>query len=219
MGENVVIKRTAFTLIELILSMVIIGIAFTVLPKILQLATKVSIQNLKEEAMYNAVAYIGLIKSTAWDEANTNYDDILHVTNTNASYDCNSSSSNPIRIGGFTGSRNCKNDQNASSTLGLDTDDTYNDDMDDFDDIEANNTSDSREYNLSVAVNYVQDITPGSANTQFSSQTASPTTNTKEINITIQVNKKASALGNSFVKISFTAMNIGQIQINKRPWK
>jgi len=70
-------KRDGFTLIELIFSMVIIAIAFTVFPKILQLATKVSVQNLKEEAMYNAVAYIGLIKSTAWDENNTISDNIL----------------------------------------------------------------------------------------------------------------------------------------------
>jgi prepilin-type N-terminal cleavage/methylation domain-containing protein len=207
-------KKSAFTLIELILSMVIIAIAFTVLPKILQLAAKVSVQNVREEAMYNAVAYIGLIKSTAWDEKNTEVDDILHVSNYgNSDYNC--STATTYRIGGFDGSRNCKNNQGASS-LGSDSGESYNDDMDDFGTINATNNTNSRDYNLTVNVNYIQDIALNSDT--FSSNTMSPTTNTKEINVTVTVKKKASALGNSLVKMSFTAQNIGQLQINRRAW-
>ena len=210
-------KKSAFTLIELIFSMVIIGLAFTVLPKILQLSSKVSVQNLREEAMYNAVAYIGLIKSTAWDENNTEVDDILHVNLGDIDYDCNSSAANPIRKGGFTGSRNCKNDKNASITLGMESNDNdIADDMDDFTDINATNYNSSRDYNLSVAVEYVQDINE-SVET-FSSKEESNSTNTKEINVTVEVNKKKSALGKSLVKISFTSQNIGQQRINRRSW-
>jgi len=205
-------KRAAFTLIELLFSMVIIAIAFTVIPKILQLATKVSVQNLKEEAMYNAVAYIGLIKSTAWDENDTVSDDILIVTNGDSDYDCNTTTG--LRKGGFVGSRNCKNDLSASA-LGSDGGDL--DDMDDFGDIKASNGGDSRDYNLTVSIDYVGDIALG--DTTFASNSATPTTNTKEINITIEVNKKASALGNSFVRMSFIAQNIGQQVINKRSWQ
>ena len=209
-------KKTAFTLIELIFSIMIIGVAFTVLPKILQLAAKVSVQNVREEAMYNAVAYIGLIKSTAWDENNTVVDDILHVNVGDNDYDCNSSASNPIRKGGFTGSRNCKNDKNAS-ILGSDSGDL--DDMDDFGDIRAYNRGEnegSRDYNLSVTVKYIKDI--NESDTTFLSSEESNSTNTKEINVIVKVKKKASALGNSLVKMSFTAQNIGQQRINRRNW-
>jgi len=206
-------KRDGFTLIELIFSMVIIAIAFTVFPKILQLATKVSAQNLKEEAMYNAVAYIGLIKSTAWDENNTISDNILISNNGNGTYDCNVTTG--YRNGGFVGSRNCK-DNLSASTLGIDSNDNYNDDMDDFGTIDAKNDTNSRDYNLSVIVKYVDDIAMDSEN--FSSTQNSGTTNTKEINITVNVNKKASALGNSFVNMSFIAQNIGQQIVNRRSW-
>ncbi|ADN08505.1 type II secretion system protein [Sulfurimonas autotrophica] len=207
------IKKNAFTLIELILSMVIIAIAFTVLPKILQLSAKVSVQNLKGEAMYNAIAYIGLIKSTAWDEENIKYNDILLVANGDSDYDCNTTTT--YRIGGFDGSRNCKNAKNASS-LGSDSNESYNNDMDDFDTINATNNTNSRAYDLNVSVDYLEDIAEN-GNT-FSSTTKSNTTNTKRITIKVDVKKKASALGNSFVQMSFIAQNIGQFQINKRVW-
>ena len=212
-------KKTAFTLIELIFSMVIIGVAFTVLPKILQLAAKVSVQNVREEAMYNAVAYIGLIKSTAWDENNTVVDDILHVNVGDNAYDCNSSASNPIRKGGFTGSRNCKNDKNASITLGMESNDNdIYDDMDDFNDVNtsATNYNNSRDYNLSVTVKYIKDI--NESDTTFSSSEESNSTNTKEITVTVEVNKKQTALGTSLVRMFFTAQNIGQQRINRRNW-
>ena len=213
-------EKSAFTLIELILSMVIIGIAFTVLPKILQLATKVSVQNVREEAMYNAVAYIGLIKSTAWDENNTEVDDILHVTDGNSDYDCNSSAIKPIRKGGFVGSRNCRNNKSASAIPSNDNDGIFKDDMDDFVTITAKNDTNSRDYTLNVSVTYVTDIAEN--NNTFSStqpSEANETTNTKEINVTVIVNKKQAALGNSLVRMSFTAQNIGQLRINRRSWQ
>ena len=209
-------KKSAFTLIELILSMTIIAVAFTVLPKILQLAAKVSVQNVREEAMYNAVAYIGLIKSTAWDENNTVVDDILHASAGDSNYDCNSSASNPIRKGGFTGSRNCKNDYNASS---VESDSGDLDDMDDFGDIRAYNRGEyegSRDYDLNVSTIYVDDIAENSDT--FPSSSNSKTTNTKEIQVFVTVNKKKTALGNRLVKMSFTTQNIGQQRINRRNW-
>lgn len=209
-------NRNGFTLIELIFSIVIIGIAFTVFPKILQLASKTSVQNLKEEAMYNAVAYIGLIKSTAWDENNTLVDDILHVSSDgDAGYDCNSSSG--YRIGGFNGSRNCKNDKSASF-LGRDENDSY-DDIDDFNDANASNEGDSREYNLSVKVAYVKDINSSTDDNNFSNENKSNSTNTKRVSVTVNTKKKASALGNAFVKVSYSSENIGQLKINRRSWQ
>ncbi|UCN00792.1 prepilin-type N-terminal cleavage/methylation domain-containing protein [Sulfurimonas sp. SWIR-19] len=207
--------KKAFTLIELIFSMVIIAIAFSVLPKILQLSIKSSTTSLKEEAMYNAVAYVGLIKSTAWDEENTKIDDILLVTAGNSVYDCNQTTG--YRTGGMKGSRNCFHKKYASA-LGSDSNDL--DDMDDFITLNAKNSSSSRDYNLSVTENYIDDITLSA--TQYTityPPNATDTTNTKLITVTVQANKKGNVLGNSFVKIPFIAQNIGQIKVNRRVWQ
>jgi len=213
--------RRAFTLIELIFSMVIIAIAFSVLPKILQLAVKSSTTSLKEEAMYNAVAYVGLIKSTAWDESNTEVDDILLVASDWNSeddpYDCNTTTG--YRTGGMKGSRNCFHEQNASLTLGSESSDTntYRDDMDDFITLTAKNYNSSREYNLSVEVDYVDDIALDA--TQYSNTQSTDSTNTKRITVTVKPNKKSNVLGNTFVKVSFIAQNIGQIRVKRRVWQ
>ena len=208
-------EKKAFTLIELIFSMVIIAIAFTVLPKMLQLATKSSKQNIKEEGLYNAVALMGLIQSTAWDEANTEYDDILLVKNGNSSYECDTTTG--YRIGGFTGSRNCKNKQNASETLALESNDNNTpDDMDDFATYDAQNHNDSRAYKLIVSTKYVDDITP--SETTFHTTTSSQSTNIKYITIDINATKKQSVLGEHIARFYYFSSNIGQMQVNKRVW-
>lgn len=209
--------RKSFTLIELIFSMVIIAIAFTVLPKILQLSAKVSSQSLKEEALYSGVTLMGYIKATAWDEQNTKYDDILIVQNGDSDYDC--SGSNYIRKGGFVGSRNCENSRSASG-LGVDSDDNgIYDDVDDFSSIEANNYNMSRYYNLSVKVNYVKDI--GSSDEVFKTIPSSDSTNTKYIIIDINntSNKGINKTGSkNIAQLKFWTFNIGQIHINRIPW-
>lgn len=191
--------------------MVIISIAFTVLPKILQMATKVSTYSLKEEAMYNAITYMGLIRSMAWDEKNIDADDIL-LTAGEAEYDCNQTTG--YRKGGFLGSRNCQNTLNASTL----PDRNGYDDMDDFNDIDSNNTYNSRSYTLHIEVGYVTDIPPNTDMTFSSTSPSSGTTNSKKINISVTVNQKQSELGNSFVHLSFIAHNIGQQRVQRRNW-
>ena len=198
--------RNAFTLIELVFSMVIIAIAFSVLPKVLHLATKSSITSLKEEAMYNAVAYAGLIRASAWDENNTLVDDILLVDNGDTSYEC--STTTGYRQGGFVGSRNCFNAQDASA-LGSDGGDL--DDIDDFVTVSAQNFNSSRKYDISVGIDYVDDAF-------FSTTSSSGTTNSKRVSIVVNPKRKASELGDSLVKLSFTLYNLGQLRVNKRSW-
>jgi prepilin-type N-terminal cleavage/methylation domain-containing protein len=205
-------KKSAFTLIELIFSMVIIAIAFTVLPKIMQLSTKVSTQGVREEAMYSGIALLGLIHATAWDENNTDVDDILIVSDGNSAYECGS---NNYRVGGFFGSRNCQHHEDASA---LGSDDGDLDDMDDFTTLTASNYNNSREYNLSVNVNYVTDIDE-SDNSAFSATTNSDTTNTKYITVAVKSAKRSKTLGKTLATFTFHAMNIGQITVNKRAWQ
>lgn len=204
--------RRGMTLIELVFSMVIIALAFTVLPKILQVAGKSAKTTLKEEAMYNAVALMGLVRSLAWDERNTKTDQILTVTAGDLKYRC--PDWEIYRKGGFVGSRNCK-DQFSASNIGDDGDS----EPDDIDDLDGNNTpltnfNSSREYNASVEVRYVQDY-----DTQFSSSSVSGTTNVKRVTIEVVPSAKREILSERFAKIDYFASNIGQLRIFRVPWK
>ena len=211
--------RRGMTLIELVFSMVIIALAFTVLPKILQVAGKSAKTTIKEEAMYNAVALMGLVRSLAWDEQNTQTEQekanqILKVSAGKDIYQC-PYDGRFYRKGGFEGSRKCEN-QLPASTIGEDGE-SEPDDIDDLDGkkIPLANFHNTREYNASVKVLYVQDY-----DTQFSSSSASGTTNVKMVTIQVEVpNSKQEVLGSSFAKLSYFASNIGQLTIYRVSWK
>jgi len=206
--------KKSFTLIELIFSMVIIAMAFTVLPKILQVSARVSTQSIKEEALYSGVALMWYIQASAWDENNTEYDDILIVSNGDSEYDCNNTTH--LRNGGFVGSRNCKNDIYASN-LGKDSDDNgLNDDVDDFTSYKVSNYNNSRDYNLSVKVNYVDDMNLSEEN--FKTSIKSSSTNTKYIAIDINSTNSKKTSGKNIAQLKLWMFNIGQIQINRIPW-
>ena len=203
--------RRSFTLIELIFSMLIIALAFTVLPKVLQVSAKSSATTLKEEAMSNAMAMMGWIRVLAWDERNVQSDEILIPQEYEPIYKC------PVwdiyRAGGFAGSRNCRNELPASS-LGKEGDDF--DDIDDFAGYETNitNATGKRKYNLKVDVIYVKDY-----NQTFSTQKAGGSSDVKMVSILVTPLAKKGALGGSFAKLTYFASNIGQIRINRVPWR
>ena len=210
--------RRAMTLIELIFSMVIIALAFTVLPKILQVAAKSSKTTLKEEAMYNAVALMGLVRSLAWDDKNAKQtDEILYASGGSQAYTCGVLKK-MYREGGFIGSRNCEHNISASAIGAESTDERDNpDDIDDLNDknITLTNFNGYREYNASITVDYVQDY-----DTQFSSSPVSGTSNVKMVVIRVEVPKaKQAVLGSSFAQLSYFASNIGQLTIYRVPWK
>ena len=203
--------RRSFTLIELIFSMVIIALAFTVLPKVLQVSAKSSATTLKEEAMSNAMAMMGWIRVLAWDEQNVQSDEILIPQKYEPIYKC------PVweiyRAGGFAGSRNCRHELPASS---LRKEGDNFDDIDDFAGYETNitNSTDTRTYNLKVDVNYVKDY-----NQTFLTRKAGGSSDVKMVSIVVTPLAKKGALGGSFAKLTYFASNIGQIRINRVAWK
>ncbi len=203
--------RRSFTLIELIFSMVIIALAFTVLPKVLQVSAKSSATTLKEEAMSNAMAMMGWIRVLAWDEQNVQSDEILIPQKYEPIYKC------PVweiyRAGGFAGSRNCRHELPASS---LRKEGDNFDDIDDFAGYETNitNATATRTYNLKVDVNYVKDY-----NQTFLTRKAGGSSDVKMVSIVVTPLAKKGALGGSFAKLTYFASNIGQIRINRVAWK
>ncbi len=212
--------RRSLTLLELIFSMVIIAVAFTVFPKIVQMSAKSSKYTLKEEAMYNALTLLGLVKNLPWDEENSEYDDIL-ITKSTTVYECSHSfggSDKIYRQGSFVGSRNCLHQRGATATLGLE-EATYDeaDDLDDFANysIVTKNRNGTRRYRLEAKVYYIKDLTPSEES--FSSDAVSNVTNLKYIEVNATPLTKAKDIGN-IAKFWYISSNIGQLRIFSAPW-
>jgi len=212
--------RRSLSLIELIFSMIIIAIAFTVFPKVLQMSAKSANITLKEEAMYNAVALIGLIRSLPWDEKNTQKDDILLASGGKLQYICAyplGTGDNIYRRGGFVSSRNCQHKEWASP-IGLDSGDSEPDDIDDFDQktIEAKNVNGKRSYLLDVNVSYVQDYSGDPVD--FRTSKNNIPTNVKYIKVSLRVQNLQKSLGKKLASFWYIASNIGQLKINSMAW-
>lgn len=211
--------RKALTMIELIISMVIIGIVFTVIPRLVIAMNQNAQTTIKEEALYNALSLMGSIVPLSWDNNNTVNSQILNVTNTNG-YDCNTSTASTgtlgYRVGGFSGGRNCQPLAdggylfNATAALGRE-DSEYND-MDDFNGykVTTHSTCSPNLYDLNTTVAYSGDDGAAYSN---------GTTNTKVIRVKVGYNAAHKFYKPGCITdVSYTAYNIGNIQINKREW-
>lgn len=220
--------RKGLTLIELILSMVIIGIVFTVIPRLIMSMNQGAQVTIKEEAMFNAIAMIGAIINLPWDQNNTEHDQILDTGNTD--YDCNASNPEPFyRIGGFVGSRNCREENGIimhASLLGHDL--ASNDDYNDIDDYttEINASNDCAKaqgkslYSIKPIVIYSNDPTPSSSIQlpgDDDNASAGSITNTKRIIVKVGYHSDNKHTG-CITALEYHSFNLGNIQINSREW-
>ncbi|MDD4854647.1 MAG: type II secretion system protein [Sulfuricurvum sp.] len=212
--------RKALTLIELILSMMIIGIVFTVIPRLVQSMNQSAQVTVKEEAMYNAMTQMGQIINLPWDNGNTQNPQILSVTNGVTAYDCNTTSG--YRIGGFIGGRNCIGAPlSASAVIGRE-DAEYND-VDDFHD--ANISADKNcsgvvkgIYQIGTTITYVDDpASVGNATLNTAPKAANQSSNTKRVLVRVGYGPD-SKLSGCITSLEYHSFNIGHIQINSRPW-
>lgn len=215
--------RNGLTLIELILSMVIIGIVFTVIPRLVISMNQSAQVTIKEEAMYNALAHIGMVINLPWDNNNTQNGQILAVTHGNGAYECNTTSG--YRLGGFIGGRNCIEptgiDFNASA-IGRE-DGEYND-IDDYHD--TNITADKNcsatlkkgLYVMETGVVYVDDPDAiGKAVLSTTPKGVGQSSNTKYIRVRVGYGADSRHKG-CITALEYHSMNIGHIQINSRSW-
>lgn len=207
--------RNGLTLIELIFSMVIIGIVFTVIPRLVQSMNQGAQTTIKEEAMYNALAKMGQIINLAWDNNNTQNAQILQVSAGDLLYECNTTSG--YRIGGFAGGRNCIEpagvDYNASP---IGREDAEFNDIDDYDGnitVVSGGCNNTPLFNIATTVRYLPDNSIGAA---------IGTTNTKTVEVKVGYNSANklfdAAKQNCIADLNYTTYNIGQIHINSRNW-
>lgn len=181
--------RRGVTLIELIVSMVIIAVVFTVVPKIIFASNKSMQLGMKEDALFNALSLIYEIAALPWDEATrTSSGKIVNA----GGLTCNDATG--YRAGGFVGSRHCLGGAPIAS-FGLEDAD-YND-VDDFDGYAIATEGSRVLYTLSTEVAAAGDLKT----------------------ITVRVDTTDKRTGGTFAaSFLYPSANIGEIDIKRRYW-
>jgi hypothetical protein len=199
--------RKAISLIELIFTILIIALVFTVIPKIVFALKKSDEFAIRQDAILNTISLMQMISKQAWDERNVNSSDILHVDSGN--FECNKSST--YRAGGFVGSRSCENDINASTTFDDGESESNFDDVDDYNNQDINTSI----YNIHTTVRYCEDSILSDL-----SNCGTPTgsTNLKRVHVkTTYIGKRGE--NKELMNFDYTSTNIGQFFIHKRVWE
>jgi len=151
--------KKSFSLIELIFTIVIIGLIFTTIPKIIYSTNESFKFTLKEDGIFNMMAKVMDISFREWDEQDTNSYDILLTGNSNV-LECDSSSYPAIRVGGFYSgyaySRICQSGL-TTSDIGKDTGESKEEDFDDVDDYNGTESNATKNGNT----RYILYITDG----------------------------------------------------------
>jgi len=213
--------KIGFTLIELIISIVVIGLAFSAIPLMLQQESKIEIENIKQEAVMIAISKAGNILSFAWDEAIAEQrelgvkDKVLDVKNGLPNYNRYPDINSTHRMGHFMGESRRSfypNQIFASVELQMDANDTIPDDMDDLvGEISISGGTVSKSdykdiYKIYTTMHYVQDY-----NLSIQSKTS---TNIKEFTVTVK-----DSNGKLITSITAFSTNIGQQDLLVRLWE
>ncbi len=213
--------KKALTIIELIFTVVILSVVFTLIPKIIGISTKTLKKTADNEAVFNMMAKMSDIIFKEWDENNTDSDEILVVNNPAKNLlDCNSTSG--YRIGGFRGSRNCQDDINISH-IGADANEPPYDDIDDYNGLEENTTTSGKRnkyYTLDMFASYVKewngsDYSGDSLNYRFD-KNQEDKSNIKRVKVV--VSKKVNGKEKNISTIKYYGANIGHSIIESEEW-
>jgi len=222
---NLAAKRGAIAMIELIFSIVVIGIVMLSIPNLIHTAASSGYVALQQEAIATASAQINLIMTKHWDENNTVEAVILRTTNGTPSLN--------DRNGTVTRGFNLSGGGNANATtIGSELNDF--DDMDDYNGTSTTlrNFSDTNitagdiidtEITISTQVNYANDSTSSASDYNnsrviqynFDPSNATATTNIKTISIELTTNNSAEELSKD-IKLQAFSANIGSYETNRR---
>ncbi len=210
----------AFTLIEILVSLIIIGIVATTLPLMLQTGVKTAKNSAMEEIFYQEFSLLQLINTMYFDENNTigdNYYKDLNATGGDSELyiEKNATLGKYVgeynRIGKFELNNNIlRSGTNATvSSIGPDGEvSSEYDDVDDFNGYEDNVTTAFGTTSLQVSVKYIPDDTNYSSNNiTFNMQNAENNNSANYTNIkliTIHAN-----VNNIDINLSYPSMNIG----------
>ncbi len=207
-------KSNAFTLIEIIVSLIVIGIVAVTLPIMLQTSTETVKTTAKEEIFYQEFSLLQLINTLYFDENNTKDDNFykdLNATGGDNALLIKSYTNGLNRIGKHQMNNNIlRSGTNATvSAIGIDSGETQGDDStyDDIDDYNGYSETLLSYGNvvLNVTVKYIKDNANYSSNNikfDFNYSNEKNFTNIKLITVSTSVD-------NQNISISYPAMNIG----------
>ncbi len=195
-----IFHRLAFTMIELIFAIVIIGIAVLSLPVMIQINSKGIESNIVQEAIFAASSQLMAASSGYWDVVSMNDNSVSHISRVlNIGGDCNSDRLRPGHI------------EQPLHRRCLDADTV------------PSNSSDNIYQNLDNAVvtdeNLLIDTTTGTSATASAKGYKKLYTSSISINITDNIKKVTSTIkdgGNTVVVLKLLSANIGEIDYYKR---
>ena len=207
-------KSKSFTLIEVLISLIVIGIVATSFPIILQTTVSSSKNSAREETFYQEFSLLSLINSLYFDENNTvgdNYYKELNSSGDSELFINKYSNSEYNRIGKHQINNNdLRSGSNATvSHIGVDSgeiegnDSTY-DDIDDYNGFNETVTSFGR-LTLKVSVKYIDDnadYNKSDFNFTFDYSKLTHTSNIKLITVSVKE-------GDNEINLSYPSMNIG----------
>ena len=208
------LKKSSFTLIELVISIVIIGIVVTSIPMLLSSSSKFYNNSVKERSFFNAYSLISLITNELWDENNTkgnNYYKVLTSDNGDSELKC--TRIGVVQLNNDSGA-DCASDNNKISVVGVDTDEDEDnvssfDDLDDFN----NYSTTIDDINFSIKVAYLNDEADYSkSNIFFNISSNNNDSNIKiiEVNVTNEQNNELIS------SLKYFSSNIGMVKIESR---
>lgn len=216
--------KRAFTLIELIFTIVIMAGIFAVIPKILSATSRSDTFVLKQDALLSAYSLTSLASHLAWDENNT--DSLSILATTDNIIECNTTTQK--RKGGFLGhnSRTCK-DILSASAIGADSGETsylVYDDIDDFnssDPIDVNNSLGQTVYEINTSVAYLDDNIISVNGTHMDiildNTVTNKTTNIKKFTANVRyVGNRGRA--QNIASFYYYSANLGQMLLNEEAW-
>ncbi|MFP4333739.1 MAG: type II secretion system protein [Campylobacterales bacterium] len=211
--------KRAFTLLELIVGIVVIGIAFLSIPAIMTVMNYSSEATVDNKGYYHGLAQMSVIMSKEWDENNT--DDwkeanVVYIIDSDGD-DSGCSDRNSTGLYHEEGRRQCaKAGGKASSRddLGLDSGESFEkrnfDDIDDF----HNENRKVESFSIDIVVSYVDTNDSLSNGNSFKIDPASPaeTTNLKQVTVKV---KNDDATGTEST-LKYIGANIGYDELLSR---
>jgi len=223
------VRRSGFTLLELIITIVLLGIIFSAIPMILTQNQRSSSQALSQEAIYAGVTKMSQLLTYHWDE-NSITDDANNaivyakVLDANLSQQAllRSKNGSRYRVGHFAGSsrRSFFPKHTSASALGSDTNDTFPDDIDDLAIINQiliaadNEHGYKQNYRYTVLVNYVSDIADYNQTTingfNFNTVNIIVPSHIKRVTLDVTLNNEPQFMLETYVS------NIGETDITSR---
>ncbi len=232
--------RLGIAMIELIFSIVILGIVLMSAPMLISTAAKSGYVSLQQEAIASTAAEIGMILTQHWDEGDTNATRSAPILGTNGDTELNEPNISGLPSGRMAGTpdsskRSFVDSQggriNSVSVANLGSDGGDTDDIDDFTgngltDYAAANTTEGdvtdTDISMAVTVSYISDAAnyAGTSTLTLSNpfNTAAAgggTSNIKHVNVTLTTTNTNIELSKN-ISLNAFSCNIGTYELNRR---